>query len=193
MKRLFAPAIVLALCTPAFAASWDIDTNHSEMMFTARHLKFAKVKGNFKVWNGKVMLDDADPTKSSVDVTFDINSVNTDNEQRDNHLRSADFFDVAKFPKATFKSTKVEKVKDGVLRITGNLTIKDVTKPVTFEVEQSPEFKDPGGNAHLAFQGGQLTINRQDYGLKFNKAADTLSIASDEIQLEINIELKNKK
>jgi polyisoprenoid-binding protein YceI len=198
MKTLFVRALLaaaaLSLFAPAAEAStWKIDTNHSEMMFIGRHLKFAKVRGSFKAWSGNVVLDEKDISKSTVDVSFDINSINTDNETRDNHLKSPDFFDAAKFPTATFKSTKVEKVKDNVLKLTGNLTIKDVTKPVSFEVEMSPEFKDPGGNSHRAFQGGKLTINRQDYGLKWSKAVEGLGVASDEIELEIEVELFGKK
>src|SRR5688500_16481317 len=100
MNGLIAVGLALALSTPAAAATWDIDPANSEVMFTARHLKFAKVRGAFKVWGGKVVLHDKDITKSSVEVTLDTSSVNTGNDQRDTHLKSPDFFDAAKFPKA---------------------------------------------------------------------------------------------
>jgi len=186
-------ALAVLVAFPAAAATWDIDTSHSQMTFTARHLKYAKVKGNFKVWSGTVVLDEKDITKSTVDVKFDVKSIDSGNETRDNDLRGDSFFQAEKFPHATFKSTKIEKLKDNILKMTGDLTIKETTKPVTFEVEMSPEFKDGGGRPHVAFQGGELTINRQEFGLKFNKLAEGSKIVSDEIVLNVEIELKNKK
>lgn len=115
LQQLPVPALALATvlgASPAAAATWKVDTNYSEVMFVARHVKLAKVRGSFKVWEGKVVVDDKDVTKSSVEVTFDVGSVNTDNETRDTHLKGADFFDATKFPKAVFKSTKVEPAKD---------------------------------------------------------------------------------
>lgn len=192
MTRLLPFALILALATPAAAATWDIDTGHSEVVFVARHLKFSKVRGNFKVWSGRVVLDDKDITKSTVEAKFDVNSLNSDNEGRDKHLKSPDFFDAAGFTFITFKSTKVEKGEGNKLKISGDLTIRGTAKPVSFEVEMSPEFKDPGGNPHLAFQGGRLKVNRHDFGLKWNKITEGLNVASDEIELEIDVELKNK-
>ena len=193
MLKLVTSALVFFASLPVLASTWEIDKAHSEVMFTARHLKFAKVRGNFRVWSGTAVIDEKDPSKSSVEVKFDIASIDTDNEMRDTHLKSADFFDVAKFPTATFKSTRLEKIKDGFVRVTGNLTIKDVTKPVTFQMEMSPEYKDPRGNPHIAFQDGKVTIVRQDYGLMWGKAVEGVGVVSDEIELDIGVELKNKK
>src|SRR5689334_19406690 len=126
-------------------ATYTIDTSHSEVGFTARHMMFAKVRGQFKSWNAKLNYDPADPTKSSVVVEVDTASIDTREEKRDGHLRSADFFESEKYPKMIFKSKGVTG-KDGEYKLTGDLTIRDVTREVTLEVEQTGAGKDPWGN-----------------------------------------------
>ena len=192
MQRFALFALALAVATPAAAASWEIDTNHSMVGFVAKHLVFTKVHGRFLKWSGNITLDDADVTKSKVDVTIDPASITTETADRDTHLKSPDFLDVAKFPTMTFKSTKVEKSGDG-LKVTGDLTMHGVTKPVTLDVEgPSKEFKDPGGNPHLAFSA-KGKIKRQDFGLMWNKAVEAGPVVSDDIALEIEIETFHKK
>ena len=186
-------ALVAALSTPARAATWEIDTGHSSVGFVVKHLVIAKVRGNFKSYAGTVVFDDKDPTKSSVEVRIDPASIDTDNARRDEHLRSADFFDVAKFKELSFKSSKVEKLPDGRLKITGNLTMHGVTKPVVLEAEgPSPELKDPGGNPHIAFSAS-TTIKRADFGLTWNQAIEGGSVVSEDVRIEIDVELFKKK
>jgi polyisoprenoid-binding protein YceI len=189
---LIAP-VVVALSTPARAATWEIDTGHSSVGFVVKHLVIARVRGNFKSYAGTVVFDDKDPTKSSVEVRIDPASIDTDNARRDEHLRSADFFDVGKFKELTFKSSKVEKLPDGRLKITGNLTMHGVTKPVVLEAEgPSPELKDPGGNPHIAFSAS-TTLKRADFGLTWNQAIEGGSVVSEDVRIEIDVELFKKK
>ena len=194
MHRFAVLALALALATPAAASTWEVDTSHSMAGFVAKHLVFTKVHGRFNTWSGTVTLDDKDITKSHAEVKIDAKSINTENEKRDTHLKSADFFDADKYPTITFKSTKVEKgAGEGTLKVTGDLTIKDVTKPIVLEVTgPSQEFKDPGGNAHVAFSASGK-INRKDFHLSWTGPADAGPIVSDEIVLELEIELFHKK
>lgn len=193
-SRLAPFAVALTLATPGLAATWDIDTSHSQVGFVVRHLVVAKVRGDFNEWSGKVVLDEKDITKSSVDVKIKTASIDTGTPDRDKHLRSPDFFDADKFPELTFKSTKVEAGKDkGTLKITGDLTIRGVTKSVVLDVNgPSPEFKDPAGNPHVAFSG-TTKINRRDYGLNWSKAVEAGPVAGEEVTIEIEVELKGKK
>ena len=128
------------------AQNWNIDTAHSDIFFTVRHLVITKVRGRFGKWQGTLSLDEQDLSKSQVEVSIDAASIDTNEEKRDGHLRSADFLDTDKFPKLTFKSTKIEAAAGDKLRVTGNLTIRDVTKSVTLDVEKLGKAKDPWGN-----------------------------------------------
>jgi polyisoprenoid-binding protein YceI len=194
LQRLLPFALALVVATPAAATTWDIDTGHSTVGFVTKHLLISKVRGRFREWSGTVVLDDKDITKSTVNVNIKAASIDSDNKNRDDHLKSPDFLDVAKFPELTFKSTKVEKGKDpSTLKVTGDLTIHGVTKSVVLDVSgPSPEFKDPGGNAHVAFSA-TTKINSKDYGLNWNKAVEASPVAGEEVAIEIEIELKNKK
>jgi polyisoprenoid-binding protein YceI len=196
MQR-FAFLLALAVATPAAASSWDIDTSHSMAGFVAKHLVFTKVHGRFNTWSGSVTLDDKDITKSKVDVKIDASSINTENEKRDTHLKSPDFFDAAKFKDITFKSTKIEKGdKPNFLKVTGDLTMHGVTKPITLDVELSDEWTDPkdwGGNTHKGVHAVG-TINRKDFGLNWQKQLDKGGVvAGDEVKLLIDAELVKKK
>ena len=186
-------AATMALLTPAAsAATWDVDSAHSTVGFVVKHLVIAKVRGQFKSFSGTLVLDDKDITKSTVTVAIDPASVDTDNETRDTHLKSPDFFDVATFKDMKFVSTKVEKA-DGGLKVTGNFTLHGVTKPVVLMVEgPSVEVKDPGGNPHVAFSA-HTTIKRADFGLTWNKAIEGGSVVGDDVKIELEIELKNKR
>src|SRR5437899_576049 len=122
---------------------WDFDLSHSSLNFHVRHLMVSKVHGRFTKWTGSLEIDDADPSRSRAEVTIDAASVDTKEEKRDAHLRSADFFDVEKFPQLTFRSTKATKKGDNEYELVGDLTIHGVTKPVVLEVEGGGEVKDP--------------------------------------------------
>jgi polyisoprenoid-binding protein YceI len=190
MKRL---AILLTLAAPAAAladaATWNIDPAHTQSMFTVRHMVITNVKGQFDKTTGAVQLDDKDVTKSSVEATIDVKTVNTRVQARDDDLRSPNFFDVAKYPTITFKSTKVEKAGEGKLKVTGNLTIHGVTKPAVLDVEgPSAEIKDPWGNVRRGLTA-TTTINRFDYGLEWNKAVEAGPVVGKEIKIEIEAEL----
>src|SRR4051812_3071114 len=125
--------------------NWDFDLVHSGVNFHVRHLMISKVHGRFQVWGGNLVIDEDDVTKSTVNVEIDATSIDTKEPKRDDHLRSADFLEVEKFPKITFASTKVEKVDAENLKVTGDLTIHGVTRSVVLEVEQAPVVKDPWG------------------------------------------------
>jgi len=192
LKKLALAAALALAAVPASAATWEIDAAHSSVGFTVKHLIIAKVHGNFKEFSGTVVIDDKDATKSSVNVTINPASIDTDNGKRDEHLKSPDFFDVAKFKDMTFKSTKVE-AKDGKIKITGDLTMHGVTKSVVLEGEgPSAEVKDPGGNPHIAFSASTV-VKRADFGLTWNKAIEGGSVVGEDVKVELDIELKGKK
>ncbi len=194
-KKLFGTLAVLSALSfgsLAHASTWEIDPAHTSAGFKVRHLMIANVKGEFTGVTGKLNLDDKDILKSSVEVSMDVASVNTGNSKRDEHLKTADFFDAAKFPKLTFKSTKVEKQGDK-LAVTGDLTLHGVTKPVTLQVEFTSEVKDPWGNTR---RGATATgkVNRKEFGLSWNKTLDGGGVAvGEEVQLNIEAELTKAK
>lgn len=151
-------------------STYAIDTSHSEIGFTVRHMVVAKVRGQFKTWTGSVALEGEDFTTAKVNVEVDVASIDTREEKRDGHLKSADFFDVEKHPKLTFASTKVEK-KGERYAVHGDLTIHGVTKGVTLDAEFLGKGKDPWGNDRLAFSA-ETQIDRKDFGLTWNQALE---------------------
>jgi polyisoprenoid-binding protein YceI len=185
---------LLALPSLAAASTWDIDTAHTTVTFSVRHMMVTNVHGTFTKVSGTVSLDDKDVSKSSLEITIDPASVDTRNEKRDAHLRSPDFFDVAKFPSITFKSTKVVAAGKGHLKVTGDLTLHGVTKPVTLDLEgPTPEVLDPRGNAKMG-ASATTKINRSDYGMKPGMPMATGGfVVSDEVPIAIDVELNKKK
>jgi polyisoprenoid-binding protein YceI len=189
---------VLALTTSARAAdpvsTWEIDPTHSSAEFSIRHMMVSNVKGHFGKMTGEVTLDEKDPTKSSVNVEIDASTIDTREPKRDAHLKSPDFFDVAKYPKITFKSTKVEKAGKGKLKVIGDLTMRGVTKPVTLAVEgPTAEVKDIMGGLS---RGASATakINRKDWGLTWNKPLEAAGgvLVGDDVTLSLDVELHKK-
>jgi len=170
------------------AQTWQIDRAHSDIFFTVRHMVITKVRGRFLKWDGTLVLDEQDLSKSRVEVSIDAASISTSDEKRDGHLRSADFLDAEKFPKLTFKSTKVEKVSGDRLKVTGDLTIRDVTKSVTLDVEQLGKAKDPWGNNKIAFNG-KVAIQREEFGAKWNQALEAGGVLVGK-QVDIDLELQ---
>jgi len=196
MKRIIASiATVIALALPvvASASTWSIDPDHSNVGFKVRHLMVSNVKGSFDKYSGTVDLNDKDITKSKVEVSIDTNSINTNVQKRDEHLRSADFFDVAKYPTMTFVSKKVAKTGKDKLKVTGDLTLHGVTRQVVLDVEgPSKESKDPWGNIR---KGATATtkINRKDFGLVWNAALETGGVAvGEEVTITLEIEMIKK-
>ena len=185
--------IALALPTFACASTWTIDPEHSNVGFKVRHLMVSNVKGSFEKHTGTVEIDDKDITKSKVEVSIDTNSINTNVQKRDEHLRNADFFDVAKYPTMTFVSKKVATAGKDKLKVTGDLTLHGVTKQVVLDVEgPTKESKDPWGNIR---KGATATtkINRKDFGLVWNKALETGGVAvGEEITITLEIEMIRK-
>jgi polyisoprenoid-binding protein YceI len=166
---------------------YQIDPAHSRVGFVARHAMVTKVRGQFSDISGQLDLDEEDPTRSSAEVTVQMQSVNTGSDQRDDHLRGPDFFHVEEHPVMTFKSTKAEPAGDDRYRLTGDLTIKGVTRPVTFEIEHTGAAKDPWGNLRVGFEG-KATVNRKDWGLAWNVALEAGGIlVSDKITIELDI------
>jgi polyisoprenoid-binding protein YceI len=170
------------------ATTWQIDTVHSSITFSVRHLIIAKVRGRFTKWSGALQIDDQHPEASRVDVRIDAASVDTNEPQRDAHLRSADFLDTDHFPELTFASTRVERRGDEELRITGDLTIRGITHPAVLEVEQGGQIKDPWGNDRRGF-AAKTTIDRKAFNVSFNQVLDTGGFALGE-KVEINLELE---
>ena len=189
MKRLSSVFVLITiLMTAAFAAAdtYVVDRGHSRVGFIVTHLVISKVNGNFKEFEGTIVFDEKDPSKCSLNGTIKTATVNTDNENRDNDLRSENFFDVAKYPTITFQSTKVEKKGDQYL-VTGNLTMKNVTKEIVLTVSVTGPIS-AGGKKKIGIEGS-TTINRQDYGLKWNKAVEGVGlVVSDDVLLTINAE-----
>ncbi len=162
---------------------YKIDPVHSEASFKVRHA-LAKVSGRFTKFSGTIKVDVADLSKSSVEVSIDAASINTDNEGRDKHLKGADFFDVEKFPTITFKSTSVKEVAKGKLEVTGAFTMHGVTKTITFPITNAGT--QPGmkpGTVLAGFVDGALTLNRSDYGVKYG-----IPLVGDEVAISLNIE-----
>ena len=168
------------------AGDYALDVSHSRLGFTARHAMVTKVRGHFGEFDGKAHVDTADPSASSIELTISPASISTGSPDRDGHLRSADFFDVEQHPTWTFRSTRV--ARDGeTWTVTGDLTIKDVTRPVTIDFEETGSAKDPYGNTRIGFEGA-TTIDRGDWGLAFNAALETGGVlVSEKVTLEFDI------
>ncbi len=177
----------------ALADTYDIDSAHSAAQFSVKHLMVTTVRGELGKVSGTVNYDPKAPDKSSVDVTIDVNGINTREEKRDAHLKSPDFFDVAKYPTATFKSKKVTAAGKNKFKVVGDLTLHGVTKEVPLEVEVSDPIKDPWGNTKLGATATG-TVNRQDFGVKWNKVIDGGgTVVSDNVAITIDVEMAKKK
>jgi polyisoprenoid-binding protein YceI len=193
MRRLlasFTTIIALALPALASATTWTIDPDHSNIGFKVRHLMVSNVRGSFDKYTGVVDINDRDIAKSKVDVSIDTASINTNVKKRDDHLRSADFFDVATYPKMTFVSTKVAMAGKDRLAVTGNLTLHGITRQVVLDVEgPTGESKDPWGNIRRGAVAS-TKINRKDFGLLWNAALETGGVVvGDEITISLEIEM----
>ncbi|MFC5065300.1 YceI family protein [Actinomycetospora atypica] len=165
---------------------YQIDPAHSRIGFTARHAMVTKVRGSFGEFRGSAVIDEANPAASSTEIIIAAGSFDSSQEQRDGHVKSGDFLNVEVYPEITFRSTAVERDGD-VWRITGDLTIRDITNSITVDFEQNGVAKDPFGNVRAGFEGS-TTINRKDYGITFNAALETGGVlVSDKVGLEFDI------
>lgn len=172
----------------AFAADiYTVDPVHSSITFSVKHLTISTVNGNFKKFTGTVAFNEGDLVNSKAEAALDVSSINTENDQRDGHLKSPDFFDAAKFPEIKFVS-KLFTAIDGQYKLTGDLTMKGVTKEVSFPVSVNGPVKNPMGGEAIGLSG-QLTINRQDYGVSFNKILDNGGVmVGNDVTVTINLE-----
>jgi polyisoprenoid-binding protein YceI len=194
MKKLFLVALVLFTNVALFAQTkWNVDVVHSSVKFSVEHLVISEVEGSFKTFTGSLTSTKPDFTGSTIDFSVDVNSINTDNEMRDNHLKSDDFFNAEKFPKMTFKSTSFTKVSDKKYKLTGNLTLRDVTKSVTFDVTYGGTAKDGYGNTKAGFRATTV-INRFDYGLKWSAMTEAggMTVGSD-VTIDLRLEFAQAK
>jgi polyisoprenoid-binding protein YceI len=169
--------------------AWQIDTAHSAVHFTVRHMMISNVRGEFQKLEGTINFDEEHPENTTVDIRIDASSINTREAQRDAHLRSADFLDVENHPYITFKSTRVERTGDLTAKLYGDLTIRGVTKPVVLDVEHTGIVTNPWGNLSAGFEAS-TKINRKEWGLTWNQALEAGGVlVGDEIKINIEVEL----
>ena len=197
MKSLATGFIALTLAAfalPARASVWEVDSTHSSVEFSVRHMMVSTAKGRFDKVTGTVNLDDKNPTKSTVELSIDPTTIDTHEPKRDGHLKSPDFFDVAKYPTITFKSTKIEKAGKAKFKVTGDLTMHGVTKSTVLTVEgpSAPQKNMMGGMSSGVSATGK--INRKDWGLTWNKPLESAGgvLVGDEVALTIDVELLKK-
>lgn len=188
-KGLAAIGALLLLPGLASAATWSIDSDHANIQFKVRHLMVSNVTGKFTKVQGTVVADDGEYRTAKVDIRIDAASIDTGVKKRDDDLRSPNFLEVEKYPTIDFRSTKVEVVREGALKITGDLTIHGVTRSVTLDVEgPSPELKDPWGKLRRGISAS-TKINRKDFGLKWNQLLETGgAVVGDEVAIVIDAE-----
>ena len=189
MKNIISFVLVLMLFVPVIhAEKWTIDGTHSSVNFSVSHLVISKTRGEFKDFSGDISFSEKDFENSSVVFKIDVASIDTENKDRDDHLKSSDFFDVEKYPTMTFKSKKIIKSEGSEFKLVGDLTIKDITKEVTFDCNFAGTVNDPWGNTKSGFSA-ETTIDRQDFNMKFNKVLETGGlIVGDEVSIILEIE-----
>jgi polyisoprenoid-binding protein YceI len=189
MRKLLTAALAVA---PALAlaapTAWNVDPAHSQVGFSVKHLVISNVRGEFSRYEGKVTLDEDDVARSTVEATIDAGSVSTRVADRDAHLRSPDFFDVAAYPSITFKSTKVARAGKDQLKVTGDLTLHGVTRPVVLDVAVAPEVKGMFGETRRGFTA-TTRISRKDYGLTWNKLVEAGPAVGDEVGISLELEV----
>lgn len=175
------------------ASHWSVDPSHTTVKFNVSHMVISEVDGRFKVFSGSADAVSADFNDAKISFDVDVNSINTDNDMRDNHLKGDDFFNAAKYPKMTFQSTSFKKTKGNNYSLEGNLTIREVTKKVKFAVVYGGTVKDPYGNIKAGFKATGK-INRKDYGLKWSAVTEAGgAVVGDEVSMVINLELAKQK
>ena len=196
MKKLIIAGLAVSAITLTAAARleverYELDRSHTNIGFVVRHLGVSNVRGKFNKFDGEILLDTEDITKSSVRVTIDVASIDTDNERRDNHLRSEDFFEVARFPGITFVGKRVEKMGQQLV-VHGDLTIRDVTRQVAIPFELSGPVNVGRGQKKLGAEGS-ITINRFDYGLKWNRMTEAVAVVGPEVRIDLQVEAQTPR
>ncbi|MFN4811743.1 MAG: YceI family protein [Bacteroidota bacterium] len=192
MKNL-TTILSLAMSTMAFAqTNWKLDNSHSNVKFAVEHLAVSETEGNFKSFDGTLVSKNADFTDADITFTVDVKSIDTDNEMRDKHLQGDDFFNAEKYPQMKFKSSSFKKVSGNKYILEGDLTIRDVTKKVKFDVVYRGTQKDPYGNTKAGFKATG-SIKRMEYGLKWNVMTEAISVVADEVNIVVNLEYAQAK
>jgi polyisoprenoid-binding protein YceI len=197
MKKLVLGIAVLASLSASAQVNWKLDNSHSKLGFSVTHMMVSETEGKFKIYQGTVAsTTETDFTDAKIEFTADVNSINTEDEKRDGHLKSPDFFDAAKFPTITFKSTSMKPVAKGktIYNLEGELTMHGVPKKVKFNaIGATKTVKDPYGNIKYGFKVTGV-INRKDFGLSWNAALEAGGVAvSEDVKLDLNIELNKDK
>lgn len=191
MKKyiLLAIALIFASMQSYSQTNWSIDKSHTHLIFKVKHMVISNVSGYFKIFDGKLVTKGDNFENAYVELSADIASINTDNEMRDNHLKSADFFDAANFPKLTFKSKSFKKVSKDKFKVTGDMTMRGVTKTLTLDVDYNGTIKDPYGKTRAGFKiSGKL--DRFDYGLSWSKAIETGGlVVGKDVELDLEAEV----
>ena len=197
MKKLFSLFFAaVGLCSAAFAQTaktWNVDKMHSSVKFSVSHLVISEVDGSFKIFDGSIVAGKEDFSDAKISFTVDVNSINTDNANRDGHLKGDDFFNAEKYPAMTFTSTSFKKKSGNMYELTGNMTVRDITKKVTFAVKYGGTTKDPYGNVKAGFKATG-SINRLEYGLKWNTLTEAGgAVVGADVDLTINLEMVQAK
>ena len=187
--KYIAPALLMfSVAGSAAADSWAIDPSHSDVGFSVRHLMISKTKGEFKKVSGTAEIDDKNPTQSRMRLEIDVNSIDTDDQKRDQHLTSPDFFDAQKYPKIIFESKKITKAGKGY-KVSGDLTMHGVTKPITLDATLTKPVASPFGTANRGVEVSG-TINRKDFGMTWNKSLDGGGlVVGEEVNIDVVLEL----
>jgi polyisoprenoid-binding protein YceI len=194
MKKLIVFLVLCVFYLTQFAQTkWNVDNVHSSVKFTVTHLVISEVEGNFKVFSGTIVSKSTDFTDAAVDFSVDVKSISIDNEMRDNHLKSPDFFNAEKFPQVTFKSTSFKKGSGNKYDLVGDLTMHGITKQVKFDVTYGGSVKDPYGNVKVGFKATAI-INRFDYDLKWNAVTEAGgAVVSQEVAISLRLEFSEVK
>jgi polyisoprenoid-binding protein YceI len=178
----------MTTATQPAVSTWTIDPVHSTVEFAVRHMMVSTVKGRFRTFEGRLLIDEGEPSRSTVEASIDVASIDTGVEDRDNHLRSDDFLNAARFPRITFRSTKIEPAGDDRWKMTGDLTIRDVTRPVTLDVEFVGRGPDAWGKERAGFSA-ETKINRKDFGVNWNGVIEAGGVVvSDSVRVMLDIE-----
>jgi polyisoprenoid-binding protein YceI len=195
MRNLKILTIMLVIISTSLFSqtTWSVDKAHTKVGFSVTYLVITDVEGYFKEYDAQITTSDDDFTKANIDFTVNVNSIFTDNDKRDTHLRSDDFFNAEKYPQMVFKGKSIKKIDDKNFKLTGDFTIRDVTKQVVLNVKYNGTVKDPWGNTKAGFKiTGE--IDRFDYNLKWNKSIETGSlVVGKEVELVINLQLVKKQ
>ncbi|MDP2308552.1 MAG: YceI family protein [Pseudomonadota bacterium] len=170
-------------------SSWNFDTAHSSITFSIRHLVISKVHGRFTRWTGAFALDAEGTSPGTISAAIEVASIDTNEAQRDGHLRSPDFFDAERFPTMSFASTRIRRIDDSAVEITGQLTIRDVSREVTLAADFGGRVTDPWGNQRLGYSA-KTTINRKDFGLGWNQVLEAGGVVvGEKVEIAIEVEL----